>query len=78
MKRAVTLKSDYAPRLSFLGLIMIDLGRYEEAADALVKAYTFNPGWAETYYDNTTFGIHHELGTDKEVNLRLMEYCSPR
>jgi tetratricopeptide (TPR) repeat protein len=77
LQRAVILKSDYARAYHFLGLVMIDLGRYEEAANALVNAYTHDPGWAETYYDNTTFGIQHELGMDKEVNLRLIKYIYP-
>jgi hypothetical protein len=52
----VTLKSDYARAYHYLGLVMIDLGRYEEAAAALVKAYTYNPGWAETYYNYVLLG----------------------
>ncbi len=78
LRRAVLLKSDYARAYHFLGLVNIDLARYEEAAEALLKAYTCDPGWAETYYDNTTYGIHLELRMDKEVTLRLIRYIYPR
>lgn len=77
LKRATTLKSNFARAYHFLGLVNIDLGRYEEAADALVQAYTHNPGAAETYYDNTTYGMHHELGNDKEIVLRLVKHIYP-
>ncbi|MCK9377148.1 MAG: tetratricopeptide repeat protein [Syntrophobacterales bacterium] len=77
LERAVLLKSDYARAYQFLGLVKIDLARYEEAAEALLKAYTCDPGWAETYYDNTTYGIHLELRMDKEVTLRLIRYIYP-
>ena len=77
LKRATVLKSNFARAYHFLGLVYIDLGRYEEAADALVQAYTHDPGTAETYYDNTTYGIHHELGDDKEIVLRLVKHIYP-
>jgi hypothetical protein len=32
-------------------------GRYGKAANALINAYTYDPGWAKTYYGNTTYGI---------------------
>ncbi len=76
LKRATILKSDYAMAYHFLGLVNITLGRYQEAAEALIQGYRYNPGWAEKYYDSTTFGIHSELG-DKEVVLRLIKYIYP-
>lgn len=77
LQRATTLKSNFARAYHYLGLVYVDLGRYEEAADALINAYTHYPGGSETYYDNTTYGIHHELGDDKEIVLRLVKYIYP-
>ena len=77
LHRAVVLKPNFSRAHHFLGLVYVDLGKYPEAADALVKAYTHNPGWAETYYDNTTYGMHQELADDKEVVLRLVKHIYP-
>ena len=77
LKRATVLRSNYARAHHFLALAYINLGRYEDAAEALVQAYTHDPGTAETYYDNTSYGIHRELGDDKEVILRLVKYIYP-
>jgi tetratricopeptide (TPR) repeat protein len=76
LHRATVLKSDYAMAYHFLGLVNIDLGRYAEASKAFIKAYRLNPGWAEKYYDGTTFGIHSELG-NKDVVLRLISHIYP-
>lgn len=76
LKRATLLKSDYARAYHFLGLVQINLGRYQEAADALVQAYRYSPGWAEKYYDGTSYGIHYELG-NKEVVLQLVRLIYP-
>jgi tetratricopeptide (TPR) repeat protein len=76
LQRATLLKSNYAMAYHFLGLVQIDLGRYPEAAQALINAYRYNPGWAEKYYDGTTYGIHSELG-NKEVILKLVKLISP-
>jgi tetratricopeptide (TPR) repeat protein len=50
---------------------------YDEAAAAFLKAYEFNPGWAEKYYDLTNYGIHNELG-DKETVLKLVKRIYPQ
>ncbi|HBD10353.1 MAG TPA: hypothetical protein DCZ69_19055, partial [Syntrophobacteraceae bacterium] len=77
LHRAVLLKPDFSRAYHFLALVYVELGKYPEAADALVKAYTYNPGWAETHYDSTTYGIQHELGDSKEVILRLVKHIYP-
>ncbi|MGQ9919944.1 MAG: tetratricopeptide repeat protein [Desulfobacca sp.] len=76
LRRATLLKSDYAAAYHFLGLVEINLGHYPEAAKALIKAYEANPGWAEKYYDGTSYGIHWEFG-QKEVVLRLVQLIYP-
>lgn len=76
LQRATTLKSNYAMAHHFLGLVQIDLGHYPEAAQALITAYHLNPGWAEKYYDGTSYGIHTELG-NKEVVLKLVKLIYP-
>lgn len=76
LRRATLLKSDYAIAYHFLGMVEINLGDYPEAANALIKAYDANPGWAEKYYDGTSYGIHSEFG-QKEVILRLVRLIYP-
>ncbi len=76
LRRATLLKADYAAAYHFLGLVEINLGHYPEAATALIKAYDANPGWAEKYYDGTSYGIHSEF-EQKEVVLRLVQLIYP-
>jgi len=77
LRRAVLLKTDYGQASHFLGLVNIDLRRYDEAAAAFLKAYELDPGWAEKYYDLTTYGIHNELG-DKDTVLQLVKRIYPK
>lgn len=76
LRRAVLLKPGDPQAHHYLGLVCLRLGLLEEAAQAFLKAYQQDPGWAETYYDRTNFGIHEELG-DKEVILRLVRLIYP-
>jgi tetratricopeptide (TPR) repeat protein len=77
LERAVLLKPNYTMAYHYLGLTKINLGRIEEAAEALLKAYTLNPGKFEVYYDNTTYGIHNEIGNNKETTLAVIKHIYP-
>ncbi len=77
LERATLLKSDYAIAFHYLGLVQINLERYPEAARAFLQAYRLNPGWAEKYYDGTSYGIHSELGS-KDVVLTLVRLIYPQ
>jgi len=76
LQRATLLKSNYSRAFFYLGLVWINLDRPNEAAAALIKAYDHDPGYFETYFDTTSYGIHGELG-DKETILSLVHIIYP-
>jgi tetratricopeptide (TPR) repeat protein len=76
LQRATLLKSDFSRAFFYLGLVLLDLDRPKEAAAAMMQAYTHNPGYFETYFDTTSYGIHSELG-DKDAVLKLVQIIYP-
>jgi tetratricopeptide (TPR) repeat protein len=76
LQRATLLKSNFSRAFFYLGLVQLDLDLPKEAAAAMMQAYTLNPGYFETYFDTTSYGIHSELG-DKDAVLKLVQIIYP-
>ena len=76
LQRATLLKSNYSRAFFYLGLVNLDLDRPEAAAQALLQAYTHAPGYFETYFDTTSYGIHSEL-VNKDAILTVIKTVYP-
>ncbi len=76
LQRATLLKTDYSRAYFYLGLVYLDLDQSDEAAQALIQAYTHAPGYFETYFDTTSYGIHSELG-NKDAILTVIRTVYP-
>jgi tetratricopeptide (TPR) repeat protein len=76
LKRATLLKSNFSRAYFFLGLVWLDLDRPQDAAQALNQAYLHAPGYFETYFDTTSYGIHSEL-VNKDAILTVIQSVYP-
>lgn len=76
LERATLLKSNYSRAFFYLGLVQLDLDHPEAAAQALIQAYLHDPGYFETYFDTTSYGIHSELG-NKDSMLAVIKTVYP-